>query len=89
MCLGNIKRPSQNINARAWIERVAVTPELKQKLAKAKTESDRALAYTKLGVWSDGLAILNQLQSSNPPNIEASNLFASLLEQVGLSKIKV
>lgn len=83
----NEKRPSQNINARAWIERVPVTSELKQKLATAKTESDRALVYTSSGIWNDGLTILNQLQSTNPTSKEASNLFASLLEQVGLNKI--
>jgi Domain of Unknown Function (DUF928) len=82
----NGRRPSQNINARAWIERIAETPQLKQKLANAKNDSERALAYTQEGIWYDGLNILNNLQASNR-NPQASELFSSLLKQVGLNKI--
>jgi Domain of Unknown Function (DUF928) len=83
----NQKRPSQNINARAWIERVANTPELTQKLATAKNQRDRALIYTKSGVWYDGIAILNQLQATNPQNQQSRETFVSLLKQVGLNKL--
>lgn len=83
----NEKRPSQNINARAWIQRVASTPELTQKLASATKDSDRALAYTQSGIWYDGLAILNQLQEKNPQEKQAFNTLVSLLEQVGLTKV--
>ncbi len=83
----NQKRPSQNINARAWIERVASTPELTQKLATANNERDRAFIYTKSGVWYDGIAILNQLQATKPQDKQALNSFVSLLKQVGLSKV--
>ncbi len=80
----NDKRPSQNINARAWIERVAATSQLQQKLAAAKNDNERALAYTQSGIWYDGMSILNNLQASNP---KATELFSSLLKQVGLNKI--
>ncbi|BAZ16874.1 hypothetical protein NIES4071_87520 [Calothrix sp. NIES-4071] len=82
----NDKRPSQNINARAWIERVATTPQLKQKLAGARNDNERALAYTQEGIWYDGMSILNNLQSSRS-NPKATELFTSLLKQVGLNKI--
>ncbi|GAA6619451.1 DUF928 domain-containing protein [Scytonema sp. NUACC26] len=83
----NEKRPSQNINARAWIERVASTSELSKKLTNANSERDRALAYTQLGFWYDGLAILNKLQANNPTDRQVLNSFTSLLEQVGLNNI--
>jgi Domain of Unknown Function (DUF928) len=82
----NEKRPSQNINARAWIERVAPTSQLKQQLAAARNDNERALAYTQSGIWYDGISILNNLQSSNS-NPKANELFTSLLKQVGLNKI--
>lgn len=82
----NDKRPSQNINARAWIERVAPTSQLQQKLAAAKNDNERALVYTQSGIWYDGMSILNNLQSSNL-NPKATELFTSLLKQVGLNKI--
>lgn len=83
----NAKRPSQNINARAWIERVATTPELSRKLAKATDERDRAFAYAQSSIWYDAVAILSQLQSNNPRESQATEAFVSLLDQVGLTKV--
>lgn len=83
----NEKRPSGNINARAWIERVSPTAELSRKLATTTNERDRAFAYTQSGIWYDGLGILNQLQSQNPREQQAFDTFVSLLEQVGLTKV--
>jgi hypothetical protein len=82
----NGRRPSQNIYARAWVERVPVTNQLKQSLATAKNDRERALAYTQAGIWYDGMSILNNLQSSRL-NPSASELFTSLLKQVGLNQI--
>lgn len=83
----NKERPSENINARAWIERVPMTSDLKNKLAAAKGETQQALVFTQAGVWSDGISILNQVRSSSANQKQAANLFAALLEQVGLKKI--
>ncbi|KAF3888939.1 MULTISPECIES: DUF928 domain-containing protein [Nostocales] len=85
MC--NEKRPSENINARAWIERVEISPNLSQQLTTANSERDRALAYTQLGIWYDGLAILNKLQAANPTDRQVFNSFISLLEQIGLNNV--
>lgn len=85
----NEKRPSQNINARAWIERVGNTPELTQKLVSATNDSDRAVIYTQSGIWYDGLALLNQLQEKNPQDKQAFDALISLLEQVGLTKVAI
>ncbi len=85
----NEKRPSENIYARAWIKRVSSTPELKQKLAAATNDRDRALIYTHSGIWYDGIAILNQLQATNPRDKQAKDSFISLLDEVGLNKVAI
>lgn len=84
----NEKRPSENINARAWIERVDNTPELSKKLAAASSDRDRALIYAQNGMWYDAMAILNKLQTTNPTEkTQAMDSFISLLEQVGLNQL--
>jgi len=81
------KRPSENINARAWIQRVAVTPELNKTLALTTDKTERAAAYTHSGIWYDGLALLNQERINHPGEKQVNDSFTSLLNQVGLPKI--
>jgi hypothetical protein len=81
------KRPSQNINARAWIEMVEVSPELKRTLALSTDKTDMALAYTHSGIWYDGLALLNQERIEHPAEKQATDSFTSLLNQIGLNQI--
>ena len=81
------KRPSENIYARAWIERVAIAPNLAQKLAVADSERDRALIYAQSGIWYDALSMLNKVHEVNPKDSQAFGSFISLLEQVGLTKV--
>ena len=81
------KRPSENIYARAWIERVAIAPNLTQKLAAADSERNRALLYARSGIWYDALAILDKAHETDPRDRQTSNSFVSLLEQVGLTKV--
>ncbi len=81
------KHPSENIYARAWIERVAIAPNLTQKLAVADSERNRALIYAQLGIWYDALAILDKAYAANPGDRQTSNSLISLLEQVGLTKV--
>jgi Domain of Unknown Function (DUF928) len=83
----NEKRASQNINARAWIERVATSSQLKQELTSATNDRERALVYTQNGIWYDGLATLNQAKTSDSEKTEAINSFSALLREVGLEKI--
>jgi Domain of Unknown Function (DUF928) len=87
----NKNRPSQNINARALIQRVPSTGKLQQKLAGATSERERAMAYMESSIWYDGAAILNQLQANNsrdkPRDKQAVDYFVSVLEQVGLNRV--
>lgn len=80
----NEQRPSDNIYARAWIERIASNSELENRLARASSDSDRAAVYAESGIWYDAIAILARARTSDR---EAFNSFLSLLEQVGLNKI--
>ncbi|HAX78070.1 MAG TPA: hypothetical protein DCY88_20170 [Cyanobacteria bacterium UBA11372] len=83
----NEKRPSENVYARAWIERVATPSNLDQKLAAASSEGDRAAIYAQSGLWYDAVATLDRVRTANPYEKQASNLFVSLLEQVGLNQV--
>ena len=72
------ERPSANTYAYGWISRVAVTPELKSKLAKVSNNSqNRSLAYAHSGIWYDAL-------SSSIMDYEANHqdeVFSRLLAQ--------
>lgn len=81
------KRPSENVYARAWIERVATPSGLEQKLASANSEGDRAAIYAQSGLWYDAVAALDKTRTANPGETQASNLFVTLLEQVGLNQV--
>jgi Domain of Unknown Function (DUF928) len=83
----NQNRPSQNVNARALIQRVSSTQELQRNIASATSERERAMAYMQSGIWYDGVAVLNQLQATNSRDKQAVDYFASVLEQVGLNKV--
>ena len=43
-----------------WIERVEVSPELSNQLARAQTSLDRARVYAEAGIWHDAFDILTQ-----------------------------
>jgi Domain of Unknown Function (DUF928) len=81
------KRPSENVYARAWIERVATPSDLDRKLASASSEGDRAAIYAQSGLWYDAVATLERTRTANPGEAQAANLFVTLLEQVGLNQV--
>lgn len=81
------KRPSENVYARAWIERVSVSSDLTQKLAVAGSDRDRALAYAKSGIWQDAVATLYKAHTANPSESQALDTLNNLLEQVGLTQV--
>ena len=81
------KRPSENIYARAWIERMAISPELSQKLGTANTDRDRAIIYAQSGIWQDAVATLYKAHTANPGETQALNSLNTLLAQVGLTQI--
>lgn len=60
----NPKRPSQDIYAYSWIEKVTPTARLLQKMS-ASNKSDLAAIYADSGIWYDALA---EAYKTNPNN---------------------
>lgn len=81
------KRPSENVYARAWIERIAVSPELNRQLNSANSDRDRAIIYAQSGIWQDAVATLYKAHTANPGETQALNSLNTLLAQVGLTQI--
>jgi hypothetical protein len=79
----NANRRSNDTFAQSWIKRVPETPALKQQLAAATTDRDRASIYAKAGLWYDALNALSTTQSAN------SQDFFSLLDRAGLTQVAV
>ncbi|MGB3240698.1 MAG: DUF928 domain-containing protein [Geitlerinemataceae cyanobacterium] len=68
---------SQNAVEIGWlngfIERVAQTPSLNNKLARAKTAIERSQVYADAGIWFDALQVLAQERSkADTPELKAS-----------------
>lgn len=84
----NEKRPTENTYAFAWIQRVPATPELSQKLAGASDKQKRSLIYAQSGIWYDAISMLyTNSQYNTQQNLQALEIFSSLLRQVGLSEL--
>lgn len=86
----NKKRPSENKNAYAWIERAPLEGKLPQILAGATSRQERALILAQAGIWYDAVSTLYETSQRNSDKrlaFSASNSFSQLLEQVGLSEI--
>lgn len=77
----NTKRPSANPYAFAWVKRVHLPPELKQKLAAVKGKFDRSSVYANSGLWYDTLSTIYRV-SSNQKNLQPQQL----LEQINSGK---
>lgn len=83
----NPRRPSQDAYTQAFIQRVAPSAQLEQRLAAAKTPEDRARAYADAGIWYDTFATLSQTSFTVPSDQVASQDLLDLLEQVTLSNL--
>ena len=83
----NQERPSENIYARAWIERVPKELDLVQNLAAATNGSQRATIYAKSGIWFDAIAITYSVFLAHPSDEESYAYFYTLLAQIGLSQL--
>ena len=81
--------PSENIYARSWVKRVSITPSLKQKLAVATQERERAAVYAQNGVWYDASATIYKASQKAPRDHSTSEYLTKLLQQVGLSNIAI
>jgi hypothetical protein len=82
----NSERPSQNVYASAWIEKVN-TPQNLDKNLVSMSAYDKTLAYIKAGIWYDAIASISESPSSKLSSTEialTANLFQDLLKQVGI-----
>ena len=64
-----------------YVERVAVTPELKQKLEAAKTPRERILLYAENGLWFDTLTALIAELHNKPTDAQLVKDWQGLLQQ--------
>ncbi|AFZ18392.1 DUF928 domain-containing protein [Allocoleopsis franciscana] len=85
--VSNANRRSSDTVAQSWIKRVAETPALKQQLATAKSDRDRASIYAEAGLWYDAINILLKAQSTNSTDRSIHEAFLSLLDRAGLTEV--
>lgn len=71
----------------AWIQRVALTPDLKRQLQKVKSQEFFTIANTDRNIWYDKLTILGKLVDANPQNNIIKVNWNNLLKSVGLQNI--
>lgn len=71
----------------ATIRRVVPTPELKQKLAIAKSDLELAQLYAVQGLWYNALTTLSKPVVADPANRSKRDRLLSLLDQAGFTKI--
>ncbi len=79
----NSKRPSANPLFYSWVERVAPTPELNAKLAKADVYT-QAKIYGQAGLWYDSLAAIEQASDANPQDQVIQADFKALVQEAGV-----
>ncbi|HEY9747084.1 MAG TPA: DUF928 domain-containing protein [Allocoleopsis sp.] len=69
-----------------WVQRIALTPEVRDQLAKAPPR-DRPAIYAKVGIWNDTLKSLSELRRANPRDRTLASDWETLLKSVGLDSI--
>ena len=80
----NFKRPSKNLFAQAWIERVDL-PELIPKSENMPNISSCSIEYATAGIWYDALACNYSRPNGNKDNADLDlSEFWSLLEEINL-----
>ncbi len=72
-------RFSSNTFAQSWIERVELAPAVKNKLASATSDAERARLYAETGLWFDAMTTLAKAS--------AREQMLALLDQVNLKTI--
>ena len=77
----NKNKPSRNLFAQAWIERVPLPTE-----AQLSNRTDCSLSYARAGIWYDALACNYTLLAKNQNKYNRSwQQFQSLLEEIDLA----
>jgi hypothetical protein len=85
--VSNADRRSNDTFAQSWIKRISATTTLKQQLATAKSDRDRASIYAEAGAWYDAVNVLLKAQSTNPTDRSMREAFLSLLDRAGLTEV--
>jgi hypothetical protein len=83
----NDKRRSTDVFVQGWVERVATTADLDNKLASATSERQRAGIYADRGLWYDSLKAISAAQAAAPNDKAIAEERLSLLEQVGQKQV--
>lgn len=82
----NPLRPSSNIYARTWVERIPIPTELKKALSTTTDRKQRGLIYKKFNVWYDALSEFYAIKKV-ASKTETDKSFLRLLGNVGLLNI--
>ena len=69
-----------------WVERVKLNPTISSQLESLQP-LERIEIYAKNGLWYDTLTNLDHLRQTEPENREIANIWADLLQQIGLDAI--
>jgi hypothetical protein len=77
-------RPAEPLNRRAWVERLAPSPELTQNIQTAKTIPDRITAYAQSGLWQEAI----DLAATHRQDPQVQPLWQELLEDGELPAIQ-
>lgn len=72
---------------RAWVQRVAITPELERQLKAANTSINRIAIYAENGIWYSALNELAKLRQQQPNNITLEKSWVSFLKDVSLEHL--
>ena len=71
---------------RGWIQRVEISPDLRQKLATAREDKIPTI-YADAGIWYDALSSLAQLRQKYPDEPKYRQQWGELLQSVGLGEL--
>ncbi|MEP0919075.1 DUF928 domain-containing protein [Leptolyngbya sp. DQ-M1] len=71
----------------ALIRRVALIPEVKQRLAIAQSDQERGQVYAAQDLWYDAVTMFSKAATANPKDRTAPDKLLSLLDQVGFEKV--
>ena len=83
----NPQRPSENPFVYGWVQRIPLTSSLTQQLEAAKDDRKRLEIYASNGIWHETLTLLAKLRCDNPNDLQLSNEWSKLLQDIGLTEI--
>lgn len=81
---GDPKSSSDNFYVDAWVQRVAIAPELQNQL---KAKPGDYVAYAANNIWYDTLTNLAELRRNSPQNVVINRDWVELLKSVGLEDL--